>query len=76
VSVALAIRHEKRIRHIVICDPSGSTVFFYVISQTARFSIKVTERKMCVLISVQILSEAFSILRLIERDDKCLYVLI
>jgi len=29
---ALIIQHAMRIRHIVICDPSGSAVFFHLIS--------------------------------------------
>jgi hypothetical protein len=32
VSVALAIQHAKRMRSIVICDLSGCTIFFHIIS--------------------------------------------
>ena len=35
--------------YIAICDLSGSTIFFLIISQTARFLGRVTENKMCVL---------------------------
>ena len=52
----------------VICGLPGSTVFFHIISQTGRFSGKVTEHKMCVLILSSILSETFLILRRTERD--------
>jgi len=34
---SLGIQHAKRMRHIVICDLTGSTVFFPFISQKARF---------------------------------------
>jgi len=42
---------------------SDSTIFFHIIS-----SEKVTEYKMCVLVPLQLLSETFHILRIIERD--------
>jgi hypothetical protein len=32
VFVALGIQHAIRMRHIVICGPSGSTTFFHIIS--------------------------------------------
>jgi hypothetical protein len=32
VSVALAIQHAKRMRRIVICGLSDSTIFFHIIS--------------------------------------------
>jgi len=36
-----------RLHHIVICGMSGTTIFFYFISQTALFLKDVIERKIC-----------------------------
>jgi len=40
VFVALGIRREMRMRHIVICGLFSSILFFHNISQTTRFSTK------------------------------------
>jgi hypothetical protein len=38
--VALRIQHAMRMRHIVICGLSGSTVFIHIIAYKAQFSKK------------------------------------
>jgi len=38
--VALSIKHEMHMRHIVICGLPGATVFFHFVSQVTRFSEK------------------------------------
>ena len=57
VFVTLGIQHAMRMRHIVICSFSRSTIFFHIISYKAK---KIIECKMFVLISLQILPETFS----------------
>jgi hypothetical protein len=52
VFIALGIQHEMRMRHIVICGLSSSTIFFHIISQKGTIFPKkeVIAHKMCVVI--------------------------
>jgi len=49
VCFALVVQHAMHTCHIVICCLSDSTIFFHIISRTARYK-EVTERDVCVLI--------------------------
>ena len=70
VLVALRMQHAMRMRHIATCGLPRSTIFFHIISQTARFSEekKVIEHELCVWLSALISSEKFLIPRGIEGD--------
>jgi hypothetical protein len=53
VSVPLVIQNATRMRHIVICGLSGSTIFFPTLSHKQHEILRlkiVTGHKMCVLI--------------------------
>jgi hypothetical protein len=50
VFVAFGIQNAMQMNHVTICSLSGWTMFFYIISLAARFTKKVIEHKMCVLI--------------------------
>jgi len=68
--VALGIQQAKCMRHIVICGPSGSTLFFHIISLTTQFfkNKNLLDIKCMFWFSLQLLSETFLIIRRTERD--------
>jgi len=83
--VALVIQYAMRMRHIAICGLSRAT-FLHIISKTARFSgqrerererERVTEHKMCVLISSPTLVRNIfhSKKNWARYDQKCILVL-
>ena len=58
-----------RMRRIAICGLSGSTIFFHIISWTARFSKKKFIEHKCVFwFSLQLEYDTFLILTRIRRD--------
>jgi hypothetical protein len=69
VSLALGLRHVMRMRHIAIFGLPGSTLFFHIISQTARLSKeKFVEHEMYFEFLYEFFCETFLILRKTERD--------
>jgi hypothetical protein len=66
--VALGIQHAMRMHHVVICDLSGCTIVFDIISETARYSRKFTEQKSVFWFSLQFLPETLLTLIKTERD--------
>ena len=69
VFVALGIQHVMCTHHTVICDLSGYSIFFHIISSMARFlKIKILKIKCVFWFSLQLLSETFLILGRTERD--------
>jgi hypothetical protein len=72
--VALVMQHATRMRHIVICDLSGSAIFFLPYLTNSRIFEKnkillIIER---VLVLFTNLPETFPIIR--RSDQKCLLV--
>ena len=68
--VALSIQYEMRMRHIVICGLSRSTIFcpHYLINNRIFEEKKLLNAKCGFWFSLQLLSEIFLILRRTERD--------
>ena len=68
VFVALGSQPVMSMRLIVRCGLSGSTIFFQITSQKARFSRKCFRSQTVFWFSLLLLSRTFLIVRRIERD--------
>ena len=67
--VALSVQRAMRMRHIVVCDLSGSTIFFpHNLVNGRVLEKKFLNIEFVVWFSLQVLFEAFLILRRNERD--------
>ena len=64
--VALGMQHAMRMRFIVICDFTRSTLFFHIDKRHDFQKVNVMEHKMRVLISSTTFAWNISILRRIE----------
>jgi len=71
--VALDTQHAMRMRHTVICGMPRSRIFFRVINGTI-FRRKSYSTQNVFLVSLQLLSETFPILRRTERDMIKMYI--
>jgi len=75
VFVALGIQNAKRMRHIVMYDMPGSTVFWsHYLKKGHDFFLKYLLYIVCVFIFSAIFSATFRIYRRIERDMINMYI--
>jgi len=70
--VVLGVQHAMRMLRMGICGLSCSTLFFHIVSKTARFSLGgggyLTYEENVFWFALQLLSETFLTVRRIERD--------
>jgi len=66
---AVGIEHAKRMRHIVVCGLSSSTIFLHISYKWHDFREKVIDGRKCVLIFSTNLPEIYPIVIIIKRDS-------